>query len=139
VARIIAAFGANAVLFWGAWGRSPNLRHQPPSPGIGLRRQVHRKLRTITTVEHYTSSVCARCEGRNLTKPLTRTRVRKDAETGELREKTSEIHHLLRCQNADCGCWWNRDVLGARNILKQGLHCLRHARTAPCFARPAPT
>ena len=38
VSRIKAAFGNNVTILYGDWGRTPNLRHQPPSPGVGADR-----------------------------------------------------------------------------------------------------
>ena len=60
------------VIFWGNWGMRPNaLRNGPPTPGIGLRRLIHRRLTndrrngtthfgfTVTVLEMRTSSVGA--------------------------------------------------------------------------------
>lgn len=48
VDRLRNVFGAGnkaVVVFWGNWGAAPNaLRNGPPTPGIGLRRFVHRRL-----------------------------------------------------------------------------------------------
>ena len=136
ISRIKEAFGDKVVILWGDWGRNPNLRHQPPSPGIGLRRKVHSLIRTYSVHESYTSSVCPKCEGHGLDKPLSRTFTRPRRHTGEWETVAKPIHHLLRCQNADCGCWWNRDTLGALNIHKQAMHWLMHGRGAACFERP---
>ena len=48
VDRLRNVFGAGnkaVVVFWGNWGARPNgLRNGPPTPGIGLRRFIHRRL-----------------------------------------------------------------------------------------------
>ena len=51
------------VILYGDWGRRPNLKHQAPSPGIGLRRLLHgyqgksgERIITLTVRETYTSS-----------------------------------------------------------------------------------
>ena len=111
--RIITLFQREAVLLWGNWGRTPNgLRHQPSTPGIGLRRQVHRRFLTPTTYEGYTSQLCAGCHHR-----------------------VAEVHHqLLRCDNGNCSNqWWSRDVMGALNIRCKGLHMLQHGEEHPGF------
>jgi hypothetical protein len=83
VDRVRNAFGGPPgaeraiVVVWGNWGGGgshPNaLRNQGPTPGIGFRRFVHRRLvndrrhgkafrgNTLTTFEGMTSSVCNDC------------------------------------------------------------------------------
>ena len=123
VSRIKSAFGSDVTILYGGWGRAPNLRHQPPSPGVGLRRRLCSDFRVYLVHEAYTSSRCPRCCGREVTKP------RRDNRTGE------EVHHLLKCADRRCSChWWNRDVLGALNILKTGEHALRTGAWDPLFA-----
>ena len=125
VSRIKKAFGAVAAILYGDWGRSPNLKHQPPSPGVGLRRSLCSHFRVFLVHEAFTSSVCPRCHGGHLTKP------RHDG-------ACAEVHHLLKCPNVRCPCrWWNRDVLGALNILDNGEHALRTGRWHPVFAATA--
>ena len=107
--RIEEAYGRDVVILYGNWGRSPNLKHQPPSPGVGLRRRLARRFETYLVPEPYTSSRCPTCESGDLEKPRQDQRLRRP------------VHHLLRCPNQKCSCrWWHRDVLGALNILKNG-------------------
>eukprot|EP00877_Chromochloris_zofingiensis_P013045 jgi/Chrzof1/7995/UNPLg00046.t1 len=59
--RVISAFkeeGKELVSLYGNWGKNPNLKHQPPTPGIGLRRNLHSRIKTFTVDERRTSSVC---------------------------------------------------------------------------------
>jgi len=52
--------------------------------------------------------------------------------------KGDDVHHLLQCTNQQCSCrWWNRDVLGALNILKTGEHALRTGSWDPAFVLDA--
>ena len=123
--RIKTAFGAVGAILYGDWGRSPNLRHQPPSPGVGLRRSLCSHFKVYLVHEAYTSSVCPRCHSHDLTKP------RSDG-------GGAAVHHLLKCSNDRCSCrWWNRDVLGALNILECGEHALRTGLWHPVFAAAA--
>lgn len=97
-------------VFYGNWGRSPNLKNQAPTPGIGLRRKIDSVFKTITVSEHYTSKTCPRCKERVL-------------ENAKLEGPTRKVackHSLLSCTN--CGSWWNRNVVGAYNILLRGLN-----------------
>jgi hypothetical protein len=108
------------VITYGDWGRNPNIRHSPPTPGVGLRRRIHKR---VPTINH---SVCYDCGQRSL-----REQERRGSEGRLLRE----VHQLLRCTNAQCCRWCTRDVRGALNIGKQGLHFLRHGCMHPCFTQ----
>ena len=122
--KIKTTFGAVAAVLYGDWGRTPNIPHQPPSPGVGLRRRFCSHFAVYLVHEPYTSSVCPRCQTHGMTKP------RQDHDG-------KEIHHLLKCPNGLCSCrWWNRDILGALNILKTGMHALRTGHWHPVFAAP---
>lgn len=118
--RIKNTFGEEATILYGDWGRSPNLKHQPPSPGIGLRRRLCSYFKVYLVHEAYTSSVCPTCNN-GVIKP------RRDA-------NGNDVHHLLKCVSQTCSCpWWNRDVLGALNILRTGKHALRTGTWHPTF------
>ena len=120
--RVKRTFGTIAVVLYGDWGRAPNIPHQPPSPGVGLRRRFCSHFEVNLVHEPYTSSVCPRCLTRGMMKP------RKD-------QADRDVHHLLKCPNGLCSCrWWNRDILGALNILKTGEHALRTGQWHPAFA-----
>ena len=129
--RIVATYGNRSpnqqvVILYGDWGRRPNLRHQAPSPGIGLRRVLHgyqgqngRRIVTLTVRETFTSSY--------------------DPETLRSVSEARDVHALLRedvhpniPQNKR-GCFWSRDVLGALNILRKGTHLLQHQTEHPRF------
>jgi hypothetical protein len=95
------------VIGWGNWGRNPNLKNNAPTPGIGIRRRAEKVFKTITTPEHYTSKTCPCCRTKTLENPQVGTK------------HVSERHHLLRCTNDACKCrWWNRNVVGSFNILR---------------------
>ena len=61
VSRIKNTFGPVAAILYGNWGQNPNLRHQPPTPGVGLRRRMCSYFTILLVHEAYTSSVCPRC------------------------------------------------------------------------------
>ncbi len=98
-------------IFYGNWGRNPNLKNQAPTPGIGLRRKIDKVFKTTTTCEHGTSKTCPRCKEKTLVNP-------------ELPPDRSvkKKHHLLCCTN--CNSWWNRNWVGAYNILLKGLRAV---------------
>jgi hypothetical protein len=91
---------------YGNWGRSPNLCGSAPTPGIGLRRRIHKHLHTATVDEGYTSKPCPCC-GKDLTYP-------------QVGKAHVSKHHLQRCINEACPCsWWNRNTTGSHNILRR--------------------
>jgi hypothetical protein len=108
------------VILYGNWGRNPNLKHQAPTPGIGLRRMLHMYdgITTITVHEAYTSSF--------------------DPKSGLPVSEARGKHALLRedpipGKRKKRGCFWSRDVLGALNILRKGKHLLVHETPHPLF------
>lgn len=117
VQRIKEKFGEDGkqlVIFYGSWGRHPNLKNQAPSPGIGLRRLIHRYIPTITVAEWYTSSRCASC-------------------FGEVQEACAS-RGLRACGAKNCATqYWDRDVMGALNIRHAAMHILEHGAEHPAF------
>jgi hypothetical protein len=93
------------VIGYGNWGRNPNLKNTAPTPGIGVRRRLEKHFKTVTVSEYMTSQNCPCCKKeQSLKKHVINNR---------------EIHHLLCCQNSKCKSrWWNRNVAGSINILK---------------------
>jgi len=104
------------VILYGDWGRRTNLKHQAPSPGIGLRRLLNSEegIITVTVHESYTSSYCPKC----------------DCPVSEGRGK----HGLLKCEDhVHCGSYWSRDVVGALNIRAKGIHLWTSSTPHPLF------
>jgi hypothetical protein len=94
------------IIGYGNWGKNPNLKNNDPTPGIGLRRKLHKKIKTVTVQEHNTSN----------TNPCTREK--KGMENPLVGKHAIQKHHLLRCTNEKSSCrWWNRNVVGSFNIL----------------------
>jgi hypothetical protein len=94
------------VIGYGNWGRNPNMVHQTPTPGIGIRRIIHKVIPTVTINEHNTSNTCPCCQTvQSMEKPF-------------VGNKKIQKHHLLRCKNETCHCrLWNRNIVGGLNIL----------------------
>jgi hypothetical protein len=94
------------VIGYGNWGKNPNLKNNDPTPGIGLRRRLHKIIKTVTVQEHNTSN----------TNPCTQEKRTMEKKT--IGRHSIQKHHLLRCTNDKSPCsWWNRNVVGSFNIL----------------------
>ena len=115
------------VMYVGAWGSQPNLRHQVPSPGIGLLRRLSScslpsgqsrwRLHIYRVSERFSSSVC----------PRLHNGVHCDHDV-----RKHHAHHTLRCVH--CRTLWQRDKLGATNILRNAQHLIRNGSQLPIFA-----
>lgn len=94
---------------WGNWGRNPNsLVGSAPTPGIGLRRRIEKKIGGIdVTDERDTSKTCPCCHNKTMVKWTINNITR---------------HHLLRCTNEECKSRiWQRNVVGSFNIFQRFL------------------
>ena len=126
--KILEKYGSSTinkqvVILYGDWGRRPNLKHQAPTPGIGLRRKLHgyigkcgKRICTITVRETFTSSF--------------------DPDTLAPVSEARGIHALLRedpIPGTTRGIYWSRDILGALNILRKGSHLLCNQAAHPVF------
>ena len=132
VQQILEKYGnaGSIVIFYGDWGRAPNLKHQAPTPGIGLRRLIHLAgILTVTVRETYTSSFCARGDCQAEVEEAIRVPGRRNEP--RVPGIARRVHGLLECSS--CGGTWRRDILGAKNILTKGLYLMQHRRSHPLF------
>jgi len=118
------------VILYGDWGRRPNLKHQAPTPGVGLRRILHgfqgvggQSIVTITVRETFTSSYDP-----DSLKPVSEARgvhplLREDEDVS-----SSDTKHVR-------GIYWSRDVLGSLNILRKGKYLLKNNSPHPQFGK----
>jgi hypothetical protein len=108
------------VIMYGDWGRNPNLRNSAPTPGIGLRRLIHKHIPTTTTDERGSSQTCPCCMSyKQLINPI----VPVQHKNGDYRFK--EKHSLRLCTKEGCMCSrWNRNVSAAYVILERALKTL---------------
>jgi hypothetical protein len=127
VNRIGETFGPDCVIAYGDWSRTTQMKGCMPSLGIGLRRIIHRKYKTFSVNEAYTSKRCSKC-GHDM-----------ENVKGKLRDGSFGPIHRLKCCS---GCvssdnknvvFRSRDLNAAKNILSIGRYwCLKKQRH-PCF------
>jgi hypothetical protein len=110
--RIKDQYGSDAVLLYGNWGRSDQMRGSAPTKGIGLKRALAQSFELYEIDECGTSKYCSYCD--------------KELEHAAP-NKRDKLYRVLKC----VGCkghkgevnirYIHRDINGARNILKLGL------------------
>lgn len=63
--KIEETFGKNTVIGYGDWSKKSNnnIKGCKPSMNIELRREIHKRLDTVTINEDYTSQKCSTCSG----------------------------------------------------------------------------
>jgi hypothetical protein len=127
VNRIGETFGQDCVIAYGDWSRTTQMKGCMPSLGIGLRRIIHRKYRTFSVNEAYTSKRCSCC-GSDM-----------ENARGKLRDGSFGSIHRLKCCS---GCvssdnknvaLRNRDLNAAKNILQVGWYHCYFQRRHPWF------
>jgi hypothetical protein len=143
VDRIRNMFGSDGkaiVIFWGNWGQQPNsLRNSPSTPGIGLRRFIHRRLMNdVRHVGHavalqrpeaaanitYFGTTLTVYERKSAAEPRGALATKSPAPTSSVCNACGcavehvvgpdgkEMHRVLRCVGG-CGRAWHRDDLGS--------------------------
>lgn len=125
-------FGKDVVLAYGSWSNPFQMRGMEPTPGIGLKRRLSRDFQVITVNEAFTSSVCFSCGSRAFAIP------KLEHEHWNPKKKLEGIRlpvrGLRRCTNENCRKLWNRDHLGALNILKNFHHWIHNNEQHPLFS-----
>ncbi len=104
------------IIGYGNWGKNPNRKGSAPTPGIGIRRRIEKRFKSITTNEHFTSQ----------TDPISqKVKVFENPKVGKDQQSR---RHLLRCTNVETPCrWGNRNVVGSYNILRRFLGSLKQS------------
>jgi hypothetical protein len=107
--RIKDTYGDNLLLCYGDWSEEQSMKFIMPTKGIGLRRLISKKFKTVLIDEFKTSKLCSKC-------------------FKELKHHTKEnkkIHRLLKCINcnksdsseSETFTFINRDINACVNIL----------------------
>lgn len=126
--RIEDTFGHDAVIAYGDWSRTTQIKHFMPTKGIGLRKLIAKRFQTISINEFRTSKLCCKCHGE-----LCHLQVKKD-------EKNKKVFRCLVCK----GCasseskqtiFVTRDLNSANNIRQLAIHWLNERKRPDVFNR----
>ena len=61
--RMASKFGEDAVIAYGDWSRSSQMRHFVPTKGVGMRKLIAKRFCTVSVNEFRTSKLCCKCFG----------------------------------------------------------------------------
>ena len=61
--RMASKFGKDAVIAYGDWSRSSQMRHFVPTKGVGMRKLIAKRFCTVSVNEFRTSKLCCKCFG----------------------------------------------------------------------------
>jgi len=123
--NIEKTYGENAVIAYGNWSRSTQMRGIAPTPGIGLKRQCAHRFRLFDLDEFGTSKYCHRCH----------------KEVKNFYYKGEKIHRVLVCkecsgpQGVSRVRFIHRDINGSANIQKLGLYEFQGVPRPSVFCR----
>jgi hypothetical protein len=144
VEKIGETFGQNAIIMYGDWSESEQMKNFIPTKGVGLRRLIHRKFHTISIKEAYSSKRCCECF-----QDLRNYIADNNFHTTKVGDK---IHRILVCENCiKCSSktvldpskcvssdnkrimFRTRDKNAARNILRIGEDWIFYRQRRPAF------
>ncbi|NBX51575.1 hypothetical protein EBT25_17000, partial [bacterium] len=54
-------FGNDAIIAYGDWSRTTQMKHFIPTKGVGLRKLIAKKFQTVSINEFRTSKLCCKC------------------------------------------------------------------------------
>lgn len=57
------AFGSDAVIAYGDWSRTSQMKHFMPTKGVGMRNLISKRFSTVSVNEFRTSKLCCNCFG----------------------------------------------------------------------------
>jgi hypothetical protein len=126
--KIRETFGENAMIAYGDWSRTTQMKHFMPTKGVGLRKLIAKKFQTVSINEFRTSKLCCRCHC-----DLCHLQVQKD-------DRNKKVFRCLVCK----GCasseskqsiFVTRDLNSANNIRQLALHWLNVRKRPDVFNR----
>lgn len=121
-------FGKDAVIAYGDWSRTTQMKHFMPTKGVGLRKLIAKRFQTVSINEFRTSKLCCRCHDE-----LCHLRVKQESQT-------KKVFRCLVCN----GCasseskqtiFVTRDLNSAQNIRQLAIDWLNGRKRPSVFNR----
>ena len=129
--KMASTFGADAIIAYGDWSRSSQMRHFVPTKGVGMRKLIAKRFCTVSVNEFRTSKLCCNCFGQ-----LQHLYVESDA-------KKKKVFRCLICHECESSksknkhTFLTRDLNSALNIRKLALQWMSEKTRPVAFCREA--
>ena len=122
--RMASTFGSDAVIAYGDWSRSSQMRHFVPTKGVGMRKLIARRFCTVSVDEFRTSKLCYKCSG----------------QLQELRVDQQKVYRCLICPECESSkskqrTFVTRDLNAALNIRQLALKWITEKTRPEAFCR----
>ena len=126
--RMASTFGPDAVIAYGDWSRSSQMRHFVPTKGVGMRKLIAKRFCTVSVNEFRTSKLCCNCFGQSQ-----HLRVESDA-------NKKKVFRCLICPECESSAskqptFWTRDLNSAPNIRQLALKWMTEKTRPVAFCR----
>ena len=122
--RMASKFGSDAVIAYGDWSRSSQMRHFVPTKGVGMRKLIARRFCTVSVDEFRTSKLCYKCSG----------------QLEHLRVEQQKVYRCLICPECESSkskqpTFVTRDLNSALNIRELALKWITEKTRPVAFCR----
>ena len=126
--RMASTFGSDAVIAYGDWSRSSQMRHFVPTKGVGMRKLIAKRFCTVSVNEFRTSKLCCNCFGQ-----LQHLRVESDAN----KKKVFRCLICPECERSESKqpTFVTRDLNSALNIRQLALKWMTEKTRPVAFCR----
>ena len=129
--RMRQLFGDDALVAYGNWSRTTQMRHFVPTKGVGMRRLISRHFETVLIDEFRTSKLCCNCS-----KELSHVKI----EQGESKKKLFRCLVCEECERPEGKnkrVFLTRDLNSALNIRRLACDWIRDQTRPVAFRRSA--
>lgn len=128
--RMRHLYGDDALVAYGNWSRTTQMRHFVPTKGVGMRRLISRHFETVSINEFRTSKLCCNC-----TKELSHVKI-------EQEESKKKLFRCLVCEECERSeskkrVFVTRDLNSALNIRRLARDWIRDQTRPVAFSRNA--
>ena len=126
--KMASTFGSDAVIAYGDWSRSSQMRHFMPTKGVGMRKLIAKRFCTVSVNEFRTSKLCCKCYGQ-----LQHLYVESDA-------RKKKVFRCLICPECESSeskqpTFVTRDLNSALNIRQLALKWITEKTRPVAFCR----